>query len=268
MRERRSHIAQTGMLASGPGPVRQHFLRSARLLKRSGLLRIAPRSWPAGLSSSMGWLAEMAAGHFRQSTRARAGVSVACAALLAGAAGAARADDLLGYYFGGTYGKGTVDASTGLVSGFGVHSSAYTVIAGWRFMPELSAELQYLDFGHSAGMSIYKNSDVPLTNSASRKGEGAFGILYLPTPIVDFYMKAGLAKLHTTATTMVGTCPKGGVCPPLSSPLPVDSTGVGVAGGGGVMYRFRSLEIRAEYERFAALGGNPYVVTGGFTWTF
>jgi len=200
--------------------------------------------------------------------RSRAGVSVACAALLAGAAGAARADDLLGYYFGGTYGKGTVDASTGLVSGFGVHSSAYTVIAGWRFMPELSAELQYLDFGHSAGMSIYKNSDVPLTNSASRKGEGAFGILYLPTPIVDFYMKAGLAKLHTTATTMVGTCPKGGVCPPLSNPLPVDSTGVGVAGGGGVMYRFRSLEIRAEYERFAALGGNPYVVTGGFTWTF
>jgi hypothetical protein len=34
------------------------------------------------------------------------------------------------------------------------------------------------------------------------------------------------------------------------------------------MYRFRSLEIRAEYERFAALGGNPYLVTGGFTWTF
>ena len=200
--------------------------------------------------------------------RSRAAVSLACAALLAGGAGAARADDLLGYYFGGTYGKATVDASTGLVSGFGIHSSAYSVIAGWRPMSELSAELQYLDFGHSSGPSTYPNSDVPLMNSASRKGVGAFGILYLPTPIVDFYMKAGLAKLHTTATTMVGTCPKGGVCPPLSNPLPIDSTGVGVAGGGGVMYRFRSLEIRAEYERFAALGGNPYMVTGGFTWTF
>jgi len=200
--------------------------------------------------------------------RSRPGARLACAALLACGPGAARAADLLGYYFGGTYGKATVDASTGLVSGYGVHSSAYTVIAGWRPTLELSAELQYLDFGHSSGTSTYRNSNVPLTNSASRKGEGAFGILYLPTPIVDFYMKAGLAKLHTTATTIVGTCPRGGVCPPLSNPLPVDSTGVGVAGGGGVMYRFRSLEIRAEYARFAALGGNPYMVTGGFTWTF
>ena len=200
--------------------------------------------------------------------RSRLGARLACSALLAAAAGSAHADDLLGFYLGGTDGKATVDASTGLVSGFGVHSSAYTIIAGWRPIPELSAELQYFDFGHSSGTSVYRNSNVPLTNSASRKGEGAFGILYLPTPIVDFYMKAGLAKLHTTATTIVGTCPKGGVCPPLSNPLPVDSTGVGVAGGGGVMYRFRSIELRAEYERFAALGGNPYLVTGGFTWTF
>jgi hypothetical protein len=196
------------------------------------------------------------------------GLAWACLVLLGLAASAARADDLLGPYFGATFGKGTIDASTGLVSGFGNHSSAWTVIAGWRPIPELSAELQYLDFGHSAGSSVYKNSNVPLTNSAQRKGEGAFGILYLPTPIVDFYMKAGLAKLHSTALTIVGTCPKGGVCPPLANPLPVDSTGVGVAGGGGVMYRFRSLEVRAEYERFAALGGNPYMVTGGFTWTF
>ena len=200
--------------------------------------------------------------------RSRAGAVLACAAVLAGAAGGARADDLLGFSFGGTLGKGTVDSSTGLVSGFGSHSSAYTIIAGWRPIPELSAELQYLDFGHSSGTSVYKNSNVPLTNSASRKGEGAFGILYLPTPIVDFYMKAGLAKLHSKATTLVGTCPKGGVCPPLANPIPVDSTGVGAAGGGGLMYRFRSIEARAEYERFAATGGNPYLVTAGLTWTF
>lgn len=196
------------------------------------------------------------------------GPASASLVLLAVAASGARADDLLGYYFGGTAGKATIDASTGLVSGFGSHSSAWTVIAGWRPIPELSAELQYLDFGHSAGSSVYKNSNVPLTNSARRKGEGAFGILYLPTPIVDFYMKAGLAKLHSKALTIVGTCPRGGVCPPLANPPPVDSTGVGVAGGGGVMYRFRSLEVRAEYARFAALGGNPYMVTGGLTWTF
>ena len=200
--------------------------------------------------------------------RSGPGAMLACAALLASAAGGARADDLLGFYFGATAGKAAVDASTGLVSGFGMHSSAYTIIAGWRPIPELSAELQYFDFGHSSGAATYRNSDVPLTNSASRKGEGVFGILYLPTPIVDFYMKAGFAKLHSKALTIVGTCPQGGVCPPLANPPPVDSTGVGLAGGGGVMYRFRRIELRAEYQRFAATGGNPYMVTGGFTWTF
>jgi hypothetical protein len=200
--------------------------------------------------------------------RWRLTAELACAALLGCAAGGARADDLIGSYLGATAGKATVDASTGLVSGFGSHSSAYTIIAGWRPIPELAAELQYLNFGHSSGTSTYRNSNVPLSNSASRKGVGAFGILYLPTPIVDFYLKAGVAKLHSTARTTVGTCPAGGVCPPLVNPPPVDSTGVGLAGGGGVMYRFHSIEVRAEYERFAALGGNPYLVTGGLTWTF
>jgi hypothetical protein len=200
--------------------------------------------------------------------RSRLPAGVACAALLGAAAGGARAADLLGPYFGAAFGKATLDASTGLVTGFGVHSSAYQIIAGWRPISEVAAEFQYLDFGHSSGSTTYRNSDVPLTNSASRKGVGAFGILYLPTPVVDFYLKAGLAKLHTKAETIVGTCPKGGVCPPLASPPPVDETGVGVAGGGGLMYRFRSIEVRAEYERFAAQGGNPYMVTGGLTWTF
>jgi hypothetical protein len=200
--------------------------------------------------------------------RSNFGPAWACLLLLGLAASGARADDLIGPYVGVTFGKGTVDASTGLVSGFGQHSSAYQIIAGWRPIAELAAELQYLEFGRSNGSSTYQNSSVPLTNSASRKGIGAFGILYLPTPIVDFYLKAGVAKLHTTASTLVGTCPMGGICPPLVSPPPVDQTSVGIAGGGGVMYRFRSLELRAEYERFASLGGNPYMVTGGLTWTF
>ena len=200
--------------------------------------------------------------------RARFPSVLLCAALLTGAAGGARADDLLGPYFGAAFGKATLDASTGLITGFGVHSSAYQIIAGWRPIPEVAAEFQYLDFGHSSGPSTYPNSDVPLMNSASRKGVGAFALLYLPTPIVDFYLKAGFSKLHTKAETTVGTCPKGGVCPPLNSPPPVNNTGVGLAGGGGVMYRFHRIELRVEYERFAAEGGNPYMVTGGLTWTF
>jgi hypothetical protein len=196
------------------------------------------------------------------------GARLAGALLLGLVAGGARADDLIGPYVGATFGKAWLDASNGLISGFGSDKSASQIIVGWRPMSELAAELEYLNFGHSSGLSTYQNSNVPLSNDASRKGIAAFGILYLPTPIVDFYLKAGIAKLHTQVQTMVGTCPMGGVCPPLANPLPVDSTGVGAGGGGGIMYRFRSLELRADYARFAALGGNPYLVTFGLTFTF
>jgi opacity protein-like surface antigen len=201
---------------------------------------------------------------------AGAGLStrLACVALLGLAAGAARADDLIGPYVGATFGKARLDASTGLASGIGVSHSAYQIVVGVRPLSPFAVELGYLDFGHGSGSSTYPNSDVPLANDASRKGVAAFGVLYLPTPVLDFYVKAGLARLHTRADTTVGMCPSGGVCPPLAPPVPVDSTDTGLAGGAGLMYRIGSFELRAEYERFAALGGDPYLLTFGATWTF
>jgi hypothetical protein len=194
---------------------------------------------------------------------------LACVLLLACAAGGARADDLTGVYVGAAFGKAWLDASDGLISGFGSDKHASEFIVGWRPIPELAAELEYLNFGTGTGFTTYQNSNEPLDNTASRKGLAAFGVLYLPTPVmVDFYLKAGVAKLHTTVTTIVEPCPMGGTCPPLANPIPVDSTGVGLAGGGGVMYRFRRLEVRFDYARFAALGGNPYLMTFGLTYTF
>ena len=192
-----------------------------------------------------------------------------CVMLLAAAAGVARADDLTGYYVGVAAGKAWLDASDGLISGFGSDKHASEFIVGWRPIPELAAELDYINFGSSTGITTYQNSDRPLDSTASRKGLAAFAILYLPTPVgVDFYVKAGVARLHTQVGTIVEPCPAGDTCPPLSNPLPVDSTGVGLAGGGGVMYRFRRLEARFDYARFAALGGNPYLMTFGLTYTF
>jgi hypothetical protein len=34
------------------------------------------------------------------------------------------------------------------------------------------------------------------------------------------------------------------------------------------MYRIRAFEVRAEYERFTAGTGNPYLVSLGATWAF
>jgi hypothetical protein len=191
--------------------------------------------------------------------------------LLLGAAAAVRADDLTGVYVGAAFGKAWLDAADGLVSGFGSDKHATEFIVGWRPIPELAAELQYINFGTATGITTYPNSNQPLDNSASRKGLAAFGLLYLPTPVgVDFYLKGGVARLHTRVATIVEPCPAGGTCPPLANPAPVDSTGVGLAGGGGVMYRFRRLEVRFDYARFATAspGGNPYLMTFGLTYTF
>jgi hypothetical protein len=204
----------------------------------------------------------------RDARRAGRTVRLGGALLLALTSGAARADDLLGFYLGAAFGKAWLDTSNGLMSGFGSDKHASEFMVGWRPMPELAAELEYINFGSSSGYTSYQDTNDQLLNDASRKGLAAFGVLYLPTPVVDFYLKAGVAKLHTQVTTMVQPCPMGEDCPPLANPLPVDSTAVGLAGGGGLMYRFRRLELRLDYARFAAFGGNPYLATVGLTYTF
>ena len=194
--------------------------------------------------------------------------SLACLAVLAVSASVARADDLIGPYVGAAFGKATLDVSTQLVDNFGSDHSAFKLMVGWRPISELAVELEYLDLGHASGSSMYPNSDTSLSTTASVKGFGAFGILYLPTPIVDFFLKGGFSRLHTSADTTIIGCPSGGVCPPLTQPAPISSTDFGFAGGGGVMYRISAFELRAEYERFSAGNANPYMVTVGATWAF
>jgi opacity protein-like surface antigen len=200
--------------------------------------------------------------------RPRRAASLVVVALVAFAASAARADDLIGPYIGAGFGKATLDVSTQLVGNFGSDHSAFKLIAGWRPISEMAFELEYIDLGHQTGTSIYPNSDTSLSTTASLKGFGGFAILYLPTPIVDFFLKGGFSRLHTSADTTIVGCPSGGVCPPLTQPAPISSTDFGFAGGGGVMYRISSFELRAEYERFTAGSGNPYMLSLGVTWAF
>jgi opacity protein-like surface antigen len=203
--------------------------------------------------------------HVRRLTRR---ASLACLVVLGFSVSAARADDLIGPYVGVGFGKATLEVSTQLVENFGSDHSAFKLIAGWRPISEIAVEVEYLDLGHQTGTSTYPNSDTSLSTTASLKGFGAFGLLYLPTPIVDFFLKGGFSRLHTSADTTIVGCPSGGVCPPLTQPPPVSSTDFGFAGGGGVMYRIAAFEVRAEYERFSAGTGNPYLISLGATWAF
>jgi opacity protein-like surface antigen len=171
------------------------------------------------------------------------------------------ADDLLGLYVGGAVGQSQVEANVPSVGDFKENHSAFKVIGGIRPISVVGAELSYIDFGHPSGNINSAQSDV------SEKGADAFGVLYLPVPVVDVFVKAGLARLQTTANSVrvgIGTCP---MTNPNCALFRLDRTNTSFAAGAGAQFKLGAFAVRAEYERFNAAGGNPSLVSLGFTWT-
>jgi opacity protein-like surface antigen len=173
------------------------------------------------------------------------------------------ADDLLGLYIGGAVGQSQVEANVPTVGDFKENHSAFKVIAGIRPSSLIGAELSYIDFGHPSGNINGVPSDV------SEKGADAFAVLYLPVPVVDVFVKAGLARLQSTTNSglRIGiactfTDPN---CGPVLFRL--DSTNTSFAAGAGAQFKLGTWAVRAEYERFNAAGGNPSLVSLVVTWT-
>jgi hypothetical protein len=171
------------------------------------------------------------------------------------------ADDLLGLYVGGAAGKSQVEATAPYVLNFHENHSAFKLIVGIRPISLVGIEIAYDDFGHPNRRNGFLATDVTM------KGGSGFGVLYLPVPIVDILLKAGFARIDSTATTNI-VCPAGQPCPALPSPAPERRTNVGFAGGTGAQFKIGSLAVRAEYERFNAAGGNPSLLSVGVIWKF
>lgn len=210
---------------------------------------------------------------FRASSRIRADVALLVLALvlLALPGGNALCEDLIGLYVGGAVGQSRVDATVPQVF-FDIRPvtnteeidkthAAFKVMLGARPISLLGVEVDYIDLGHPNG-NLYGNpADI------STKGGAAFGVLYLPVPIVDVYLKAGLGRLETSVN--------GSICSPCACDLQIcrssfqlNRTNTSGAGGVGIQYRLRSWGVRAEYERFNAAGGNPSLLSAGVIWTF
>ncbi len=107
----------------------------------------------------------------------------------------------------------------------------------------------------------------------SQKGEAAFAVLYLPVPVIDVYVKAGVARLTTdlSASASGPVCPPGAYCPaivlpPATGALAASETAF--AAGVGVQWKLGDWAIRGEYERFSALGERPSLASIGLTWSF
>jgi opacity protein-like surface antigen len=174
----------------------------------------------------------------------------------------ATAADLLGLYVGAAVGASQVEANASVVGDFKENHSAFKLFAGLRPISLVGAEISYMDFGHPSGSIGSVPSDV------SQKGAAAFGVLYLPVPVVDVFVKAGLARLQSTVKSTipgVGTC---ATTDPNCALFRLDMTDTSFAAGAGVQAKFAALAIRAEYERFDAAGGNPSLASIGLTWTF
>ncbi len=178
--------------------------------------------------------------------RIAAGASLA---LLALPLNAARAEDLLGLYGGASIGQAKIEANVGTISpgSFSENHSAWKVDFGIRPIPIVSAEGEFIHFGHPTGNVAGNPEDVDL------KGAAAFGVFNLPIPVVDLFVKAGLARLDSTVNGAL---------------FHLSRTNTGFAAGAGVGYHIGSWGIRGEYERFNAIGGNPSLYTVGFTYTF
>jgi opacity protein-like surface antigen len=173
------------------------------------------------------------------------------------------AGDILGLYIGGAVGQSQVEANVPSVGEFKENHSAFKVIAGIRPISLIGAELSYIDFGHPNGSINVSPANV------SEKGADAFAVLYLPVPVVDVFVKAGLARIQSTSNSVL---PGGFFCVrtvPNCAPLVrLDRTNTSFAGGAGAQFKLGTWAVRAEYERFNAAGGNPSLVSLGVTWTF
>jgi opacity protein-like surface antigen len=193
-------------------------------------------------------------------------------AALALATGAARADDLLGLYVGGSVGVARVEASPGSLvnpggeslvgaGDFAANHSAFKVMVGVRPISIVGGEVEYIDFGNPSGNLGSAPANVDL------KGAAAFAVAYLPVPIVDITVRVGLARLQNTLAGS-GEFKETGSSVQNSSLFELDRTNTNFAIGAGVQYTIGSLGIRAEYERFEAAGGSPGLLTAGVIWTF
>ena len=188
------------------------------------------------------------------------------AVIAVGAAGAAlaipttaRAQDSL-LYVGGSLGQG--NSKVGQIN-FNKTDLGWKAIVGTRPVRWFGAELSYIDFGKPTATYALAQS------SARTTGAAAYGLLYLPLPVprTDVYAKAGLARLHTTASTYstAGNCTVGNADCGLFA---FDRKNTQPTYGVGAQVHLGDLAARLEYEHFQTAGGSPSLLTIGLTYSF
>ena len=159
-----------------------------------------------------------------------------------------------GFYVGGGVSQARLDDigddfDTGDLNDFKLHDTAWKAIVGFRPMKMFAVEANYDDLGsenRSLGAGEFR---------ADAKAFAAYGVVFLPIPIVDLYAKAGLARWKTSARA--------------DGLFDLDDKGTDFAYGAGVQMNFGSLAARLEYEQFDIKHTDGVeLLTLGLTYTF
>jgi opacity protein-like surface antigen len=199
---------------------------------------------------------------------------LAPAALILGslaASGIAQAADPLGLYIGAAYGQAHLrarfdDLDPGSPQ-FDATHSAYQAMVGIRPLSFLGAEVDYMDLGRQ---SLGFPSPTSTEQQLSQRGEAAYALLYLPVPVIDVYVKAGISRI-TSDRQVVYDLPGAGTCVIGISNCNFfsaggNSTDTSFAYGAGLQWKLGSWAVRGEYERFSAAGANPTLFSVGMTY--
>jgi hypothetical protein len=178
---------------------------------------------------------------------------IAITALAAGLATApARAADN-GIYLGASLGQSGVEfdeAVSGFDAEFDASSTAFKLIAGWRFIDWLSVEANYVDLGSADDRVLGEKIETDVS------GISLSAVGFLPVGPVDLFARVGAINWEADVDVP-------------SLDIRGSDDGTDLTYGVGAQFRVWSLSIRGEYEIFdVGDADNVDLFSVGVTWTF
>jgi hypothetical protein len=154
-----------------------------------------------------------------------------------------------GFYIGAAAGQARFDDKFS-INDLDREDTSWKALVGWRFADQFSLEGSYVDFGESTAPGALGIN--PFAQEA--KAWMLQGVGYIAIPYIDLFAKVGVARIESQG--------RGANLPGVR-----DRTNE-FAYGWGAQWRWRSLAIRGEYERFDAdVIGDLNLLSLGVTYT-
>jgi hypothetical protein len=156
-----------------------------------------------------------------------------------------------GIYLGASVGQAGVsidESFEGQDFNYDADSTAFKVIAGWRFLDWLSVEGNYVDLGSGDDTieGVKFESDV--------SGISLSAVGFLPVGPVDLFARVGAVNWDADFSALGET---------------FSDDGTDLTYGVGAQFRVWSLSVRAEYEQFDVDAADTVdLISLGVTWTF